>query len=89
MVAGSSSDRSQYDSPEFRQIVPFGTRAAGSELCVHRRVAIDGLHDTAGEHLQRPVVAKPVKGVTRDPGIDGHADAERPVAKALLHRRQV
>ena len=46
MVAGSSLDRSQHDSPEFRQIVarrnPCGE---GGELGVHSRVAVDPSSD--------------------------------------------
>ena len=61
----------------------------GGELGVHRRVAVDGLHDAAGEHLQRPLVAKSVERVARDAGVYGLTDAERPLAKALLDRCQV
>ncbi len=63
--------------------------AERGELSVHRRVAVDGLHHTAREHLQCPLVAKSVERVTGDPSIDSLTDAERPVAETLLDRRQV
>lgn len=85
MASGSSSERSQYESPEFRQIVACGARG---ELAVHRRVTVGGLHDPARDRQQQTFVAKAIDGVARDAGIDCIPDTKRLVAEALLDRAE-